>query len=92
MQFMVLHSYERLEEIFIKYYNDQQDIKQVLRMIAKKSGFIKLVGDTLIVVLEKIELKKYRQAATALCRELNSMNITTSGPIKMKLFFYVSKF
>ena len=90
MQFMVLHSYERLEEIFKKCYKDQRDIKQVLKMITNKSGFIKLVGDTLIVVLEKIELKKYRQAAIALCRELNSMNITTGGPIKMKLFFYVS--
>jgi hypothetical protein len=37
MQFMALHSYERLKEIFKEHYTDQRDIKQVLRMITKKS-------------------------------------------------------
>jgi transposase len=92
MQFMVLHSYERLKDIFKEHYTDKRDIKQVLRMITKKSGFIKLIGNTLVVLLDRIELKKHRAPAEALCRELNQRNIVMNGPIKLKLFFYVSKF
>lgn len=92
MQFMVLHSYERLNEIFKNYYQDFRDIKQVLGMITKKSGVLKLIGDTLIVLLDKIELKKHRIAAEGLCRELNGMNVMLMGALKMKLFFYVSRF
>lgn len=92
MQFMVLHSYERLKDIFKEHYSDQRDIKQVLRMITKKSGVIKLIGDTLVVLLDPVELKKHRAAAVALCRDLNQRKVVTTGPIKLKLFFYVSKF
>ena len=92
MQFMALHSYERLNEIFKNYYEDRRDIKQVLRMITKKSGFLKLIGDTLIVLLDKIDLKKHCLAAEGLCRVLNRMNVTLMGPLKMQIFFYLSKF
>jgi len=92
MQFMVLHSYERLNEMFKNYYKDFRDIKQVLRMITKKSGVLKLIPATGIVLLDKIELKKHRIAAEGLCRELNGMNVTLMGSLKIKLFFYVSKF
>lgn len=92
MQFMVLHSYERLKEIFKQHYTDQRDIKQVLRMITKKTGFIKLIGNTLVVLLDRIELKKHRLAAEALCQDLNQRNIAMTGPVKLKLFFYVSKY
>ena len=92
MQFMVIHSYERLKEIFKEHYTDQRDIKQVLRMITKKSGFIKLIGHTLVILLDRIELKKHRGAAENLCRDLNQRNIAMTGPIKLKLFFYVSKY
>jgi transposase len=92
MQFMVLHSYERLKEIFKEHYPDKRDIKQVLRMITKKSGFIKLIGQTLVILLDFIELKKHRGAAEALCRDLNQRSITLTGQVKMKLFFYVSKY
>ena len=92
MQFMVLHSYERLKEIFKEHYTDQRDIKQVLRMITKKTGCIKLLGNTLVVLLDRIELKKHRVAAESLCRDLNQRNITMTGPIKLKLFFYISKY
>lgn len=92
MQFITLHSYERLKEIFKAHYTDHRDIKQVLRMITKKTGFIKLIGDTLVILLDRIELKKHRVAAEALCRDLNQRNIAMTGPIKAKLFFYVSKY
>lgn len=92
MQFMVLHSYERLEELFKPYYKDKRDIKPVLRMITQQAGFLKLIGDTLIVLVDRIELKKYRLPAEQLCHQLNRMKICLNGRVKTKLYFYVSKF
>jgi len=92
MQFMVLHSYERLEDLFKPYYKDKRDIKPILRMITGKTGYLKLIGDTLIVLLDRIDLKKYQFAAEQLCHQLNKMNIMLNGRIKMKLYFYLSKF
>ena len=92
MQFMVLHSYERLEDLFNPYYKDKRDIKPVLTMITRQAGYLKLIGDTLIVLLDRIDLKKYQLAAEQLCHQLNKMNIILNGRIKMKLYFYLSKF
>ncbi len=92
MQFMVLHSYERLEDLFRVYYQDKRDIKPVLRMITRQAGYLKLIGDTLIVLLDRIDLNKHRFAAEQLCHQLNRMNITLKGRVKMKLYFYVSRF
>jgi transposase len=92
MQFMVLHSYERLEDFFKPYYQDTRDIKPILRMITGKAGYLKLIGDTLIVLLDRIDLKKYQFAAEQLCHQLNKMNIILNGRIKMKLYFYLSKY
>ena len=92
MQFMVLHSYERLEDLFSPYYKDKRDIKPVLRMITRQAGYLKLIGDTLIVLLDRIDLEKHRFAAEQLCHQLNRTNITLNGRIKMKLYFYISKF
>jgi transposase len=92
MQFMVLHSYERLEDLFRPYYQDKRDIKPVLRMITNQAGYLKLIGDTLIVLLDRIDRNKHRLAAEQLCHQLNRMNITLKGRVKMKLYFYISKF
>jgi len=92
MQFMVLHSYERLKDLFRPYYKDTRDIKPVLRMITNQAGYLKLIGDTLIVLLDRIDLNKHRLAAEQLCHQVNRMNITLKGRVKMKLYFYISKF
>jgi hypothetical protein len=92
MQFMVLHSYERLQELFKPYYSDSRDIKPVLRMICRQSGVLILIGDTLIVLLDRIDRKKHRLAAEQLCHQLNRANITLNGRVKLKLYFYLSKF
>ena len=92
MQFMVLHSYERLEDLFRTYYQDKRDIKPVLRMITNQAGYLKLIGDILIVLLDRIDLNKHRLAAQQLCHQLNQMNIELKGRVKMKLYFYISKF
>jgi len=76
------------ERLFLPIIN----IKPVLRMITQKSGFVKLIGDTLIVLLDRIKLKKHRVAAEQFCLQLNRMNMVLNGRVKMKLYFYISKF
>ena len=90
MQFMAFHSRERLVEIFRECYNDNRDIKKVLDMIAGKPGYVKLIGQTLVVLLDWIENKKHREAAQQLCRLLNQENIRLAGRLDVKLFFYIS--
>jgi hypothetical protein len=90
MQFMAFHSRERLVEIFRECYNDNRDIKKVLDMIAGKPGYVKLIGQTLVVLLDWIENKKHREAAQQLCCLLNQENIRLAGRLDVKLFFYIS--
>lgn len=92
MQFMAYHSRERLVELFKECYNDHRDINKVLQMITRRSGLVKLVGQTLIVMLEWIENRKYRQAAKQLCRKLNQLNIAMVGPLNLRLSFHVVRF
>jgi len=90
MQFLAFHSRERLVEIFRSCYDDRRDIKQVLDMIVSKSGYVKLVGRTLIVILDWIDYKKHREAAKCLCRLLNKQNIKLVSRLNLKLSFYLS--
>lgn len=91
MQFMAFHSRERLVEIFRKCYEDKRDIKKVLDMITGKAGYVKLIGQTMVVLLDWIENKKHREAAERLCHLLNQENIRLTGRLNVKLFFYISR-
>jgi len=90
MQFMAFHSRERLVEVFRNCYDDHRDIKKVVDMITTKGGYLKLVGQTLMVILDWIEYGKHREAAEHLCRLLNEKAIHMVGRLKLKLFFHVS--
>ena len=92
MQFMVYHSRERLIELFQDCYDDHRDIKKVLQMITRRPGLVKLVGQTLIVMLDWIENRKHRQAAEKLCCKLNQLNIRMVGPLNLRLSFHVVRF
>ena len=92
MQFMAYNSRERLVELFRECYDDHRDVKQVLDMITGSAGYIKLVGQTLIVMLDWIEKKKHGEAAERFCRLLNQKAITLCGRLKFKLAFYISKY
>lgn len=92
MQFMAFHSRERLLEIFRDCYNDKRDIKTVLDMITTTPGIVKLVGNTLMVILRWIESKKHRQAAKKLCRALNQKGISMVGGLNVKLSFHMARF
>ena len=89
MQIMVHHSRERLLEIFRECYDDKRDIKQVLDMITTRQGRVKLVGQTLIIVLDWIQNRKHRKAAVELCRKLNEIQIRMVGGIGVSLSFHV---
>jgi len=91
MQCLAFHSRERLVEIFRDCYNDPRDIKQILGMITRSSGLLKLIGDTLVVIIDEIDNTKYRKAADKLCRKLNEKEITLVGRLKVKLSFHQNK-
>ena len=78
MQCLAFHSRERLVEIFRDCYDDPRDIKQILGMITRRSGLLKLIADTLLVIIDGIDNKKYRQAADKLCQKLNEKEIRLS--------------
>ena len=75
----------------LSLYKDSRDIKQVLGMITRKSGLLKLVGDTLLVILDGIENLKHRRSADKLCHELNKLGVKLCGRLNVKLSFYLNK-
>jgi len=91
MQCLAFHSREQLVELFKECYNDSRDIKQILNMITRKSGHLKLIGDTLVVILDRIDNKKHRNAANKLCGLLNQKGVELVGRLKVKLSFHLSK-
>lgn len=91
MQFMAYHSRERLVELLKQYYDDFRDVKKVLDMITRKAGFVKLVGQTLMIILEWINNPKHRQAAQQLCNELNKREVKMLGNLDVKLSFHIAK-
>ena len=60
-------------------------------MITKSSGLIKLVGDTLVVIIDGIDNRKYRNAADDFCHKLNKKGVELAGRLKVKLSFYLNK-
>ena len=91
MQFMAFHSRQRLVEIFGDCYDDHRDIKRVLDMITTRGGYVKLIGQTLVVILDWIENKKHQEAADHFCRLLNQKAIKSVGRLNVKLFFHLSR-
>ncbi len=91
-QIMAYHSRERLLEIFKEYYSDPRDPKQVLDMITTKPGLVKLVGNTLMVMLEWIENRIHREAAKQLCHKLNQLSVRLVGRLNVKLSFHIARY
>ena len=91
MQCLAFHSRERLVEIFRDCYDDQRDIKQILGIITRRSGLLKLIGDTLVVIIDGIDNKKYRKAADKLCHKPNEKEMSLVGRLKVKLSFHLNK-
>ena len=77
-------------DAFVQIKAAGRDIKKVLDMITTKSGIVKLVGQTLMVILSGIENKKHRQAAIKLCQKLNEKRVTMNGGLNLKLSFHLA--
>jgi hypothetical protein len=60
-------------------------------MITTRGGYVKLIGQTLVVILDWIENKKHREAADRFCRLLNQKAIKSVGRLNVKLFFHLSR-
>ena len=61
-------------------------------MITRRAGLVKLVGQTLIVMIEWIGNRKHRNSAKELCRKLNQMDIRMVEPLNLKLSFHIALF
>jgi transposase len=90
IQMIAFHSREHLIQIFRSCYKDTRDVKQVLTKITKLPGYVKLTGNTLIVLLDWIEDKKHREAAVKFIHMINAMAPMLKGRMHFKLFFRLS--
>lgn len=92
IQMIAYHSRELLIEKFSAFYKDKRDIKQVLTKITKLSGYVRLYGKTLVVLLDWIEDKKHREAAINFCHAVNKTNPKLIGQMNFDLFFKISAY
>ena len=92
IQMIAYHSRELLIEKFSAYYRDKRDIKQVFTKITKLSGYVRVYGKTLVVLLDWIEDKKYREAAINFCHAVNKMCPKLVGQMNFNLFFKISAY
>jgi transposase len=90
IQMIAFHSREHLIQMFRSCYKDGRDVKQVLTKITKLAGYVKLEGNTLIVLLDWIEDKKHREAAVKFSHAINAMAPMLKGHMDFKLFFRIS--
>lgn len=59
-------------------------------MITKRAGYVKLYGQALIVLLDWIQDRKYREVAQNFCHRINQMGVRLTGRMNFKLFFRIS--
>ena len=90
IQMIAFHSREHLVSLFRSCYDDPRDVKQILTKITRLAGYVKLAGETLVVLLDWIEDKKHREAAIRFCHLINGMSPKLKGHINFKLYFRIS--
>ena len=91
MQIIAYHARERLVDEFRHSYNRQQDLKQILDKITNKGGYVRLIGNTLVVLLDWIERPSHREAAESLCQRVNRQGITMQGRLSPRLHFAMAQ-
>jgi hypothetical protein len=87
IQIIAYHARERLVEEFGHCYNRSQDLKQILDKITNKGGYVRLIGNTLVILLDWIERPSHRNAAERLCQRINELGITMQGRLPLRLHF-----
>lgn len=79
------NSRKYLSSLLEGYLPDKRDLLPVLDAITSSKGRVKITKDAVIVVLEALERKQFRQAQLQLCRKLNHMNVRFSN---QKILFF----
>jgi len=69
------NSRKKLSRLLFQYLPDNRDLLPVLDAITHAKGWVKSTNTMLIIRLEPLEVRRYRDAQIQLCRYLNSMNI-----------------
>jgi len=90
IQIIAYHARERLVDEFRHCYNRVQDLKQILDKITNMGGYVRLIGNTLVVLLDWIERPSHREAAERLCRRINRLGITMQGRLPLRLHFAIA--
>jgi len=90
IQMVAFHSREHLVGLFRSCYDDPRDVKQILTKVTKLAGYVRLAGKTLVVLLDWIEDKKHRKAATRFCHLINAMSPKLRGRMEFNLYFRIS--
>jgi len=91
LQIIAYHARERLIQEFKYEYKRPHDIKQILDKITGKGGYVRLMGQTLVVLLDWIERPAHRKATQGLCRRINNLGIKIQGNLPLKLHFAISR-
>ena len=91
MQIIAYHARERLVDEFRHSYNRPQDLKQILDKITNKGGYVRLIGNTLVVLLDSIERRSHREAAERLCHRVNRLGVTMQGRLSTRLHFAIAQ-
>ena len=90
VQIIAYHARERLVEEFRQCYPRPQDVKQILDKITHKGGYVRLIGNTLVILLDWIERPAHRQAAENLCQRMNALGVMAQGRLHLRLHFAVA--
>ena len=91
IQILAYHSREYLIKLFKSCYKDTRDVKQILTMITKLPGYVKLYGKTLIVLLDWIDNKEHREAAIEFCYKINCLKpVLSIKNISLDVYFKIS--
>ncbi len=86
---LMWNSRKYLSKLLEEYLPNKRDLLPVLDAITKSKGRIKIAKNAVIVVLEPLEQKQFRQAQLQLCRKLNEMKVTLGN--QKVLFFDIEK-
>jgi len=90
IQIIAYHARERLVDEFRHCYNRSQDLKQILDKITSKGGYLRLIGNTLVILLDWIERPSHRKAAERLCHRINKLGIIIQGRLPLRLHLAVA--
>jgi len=68
-----------LLQLLAKHYDNDNDIRQVLKIITQSKGSLSVKDNTITVSLNAPDIPQYRESAIGLCKELNQLKVKFPG-------------